>query len=52
MRYRSTKQNDSTYNIEQSKFGFSWEIILTGIRGCNVDRLIRKLNHDDFMKSI
>ena len=52
MKYRSKKENDGTYYIEQSKHGLSWEIIFTGIRGCNVNRLLNKLNHNDFMKSI
>lgn len=43
MRYRSSKQRDGTYNIEQSRFGCSWEIIFTGVRGCNVNRVINRL---------
>jgi len=48
MRYRSAKQNDGTYNIEESETGFSWHIIQTGVRGCNVDRIINKLHRLDF----
>jgi hypothetical protein len=46
MKYTSRKQNDGTYNVLQSISGLNWEIILIGIRGCNVERMINKLYKD------
>ena len=46
MNYKSIKQNDGTYNILHSIIGLNWEIILIGIRGCNVERMINKLYRD------
>jgi hypothetical protein len=43
MKYTSSKQKDGTYNILQSTFGLNWEIVLIGIRGCNVEKTINKL---------
>jgi len=47
MFYKSQKQNDGTYNILRSTFGLNWEIVLIGIRGCNVNRMINKLYYND-----
>ena len=51
MYYRSTKQRDGTYNIEQSRAGCNWEIIYSGVRGCNVDRVINRLCFEDMYPS-
>lgn len=45
-RYKSVKQSDGTYTIYGSEFGLSWEIVETGVRGCNVDRVINRLYLD------
>jgi hypothetical protein len=42
--FYSTKQNDRTYTISGRKYGNS-EIYETGVRGCNVVKIIRKLNN-------
>lgn len=47
MRYRESRQNDGTYNIESSQHGGNWEIVLTGVRGCNVSRIINRLYFED-----
>jgi len=50
MQYKAVKQNDNTYSIYQSQFGLNWEIILTGVRGCNVSKVINKLHYQDLFK--
>lgn len=46
--YRSKKQRDGTYRIEESNFGLNWSILLTGVRGCNVSRTINRLYLEDY----
>lgn len=42
--YKAVKEADGTYTIRASKAGCSFhEIILAGVRGCNVNRIINKL---------
>lgn len=47
MRYRAVKQSDGTYVVQASRFGLNWTIILTGVRGCNVNRTINRLYWED-----
>ena len=47
MRYKAVKENDGTYSIRQSQCGLSWEVIMLGVRGCNVDRTINRLYRED-----
>jgi len=47
MYYRAVKENDGTYSIRQSRFGMNWEVILMGVRGCNVNRIIDRLYRKD-----
>ncbi len=48
MSYKSVKENDGTYTIRASKAGLNFsEIVKSGVRGCNVDRIINKLYMDD-----
>ena len=42
MRYKAVKENDGTYSIRQSVHGLSWEIVLLGVRGCNVSRILER----------
>lgn len=42
-RYKAVKQLDGTYTILGSEFGFNWEVVKAGVRGCNVDRVINRL---------
>ncbi len=50
MQYRSVRQNDGTYHIQESKFGLNWSIIKTGVRGCNVNKIINRLHVIDLFK--
>lgn len=43
MMYKSVKENDGTYTIRASLHGANWDIVLSGVRGCNVNRIINKL---------
>jgi len=45
--YKAVKENDGTYSIRFSRFGLNWEVILLGVRGCNVNRTINKLYRED-----
>ena len=36
----SRKQNDGTYTIYRSNFGCNSQIIMDGVRGCNVQKMI------------
>ena len=47
MLYRSVKENDGTYTIRQSRHGCNWDILKSGVRGCNVNRTINKLYRKD-----
>lgn len=47
--YSSVKQKDNTYTIYYSRFGLNKEIVMTGVRGCNVNRVINKLYYQDFL---
>lgn len=52
MYYKAVRENDGTYTIRQSKAGCSFhEIIMTGVRGCNVARIIARLHSDDYFRS-
>lgn len=41
--YKAVKESDGTYSIRYSVHGLNWEVILLGVRGCNVNRTIEKL---------
>jgi hypothetical protein len=45
--YKSEKQNDNTYTIYFSKYGCNKEIVKTGVRGCNVNRIINRYYLED-----
>lgn len=40
--YKAVKENDGTYTIRYSKYGLNYEIVRSGVRGCNVNRTINK----------
>jgi hypothetical protein len=42
--YIAEKQADGTYNIRESGFR---DVLVSGVRGCNVDRIINGLIYDD-----
>jgi hypothetical protein len=46
--YRAIKESDGTYTIRYSTYGGNYEIIKTGVRGCNVKRIIDKLVWEDY----
>jgi hypothetical protein len=39
--YKAVKENDGTYTI---RYGF--EVVLAGVRGCNVQRTLERLNYE------
>ena len=43
MLFKAVKENDGTYSIRQSRCGASWEVIMLGVRGCNVERVLNRL---------
>lgn len=46
--YRAIKQNDGTYSISYSEYGLNWEIVLIGVRGCNVNRVVNRMYFEDY----
>lgn len=48
--YKGVRENDGTYTIRQSMAGLNWEIALSGVRGCNVNRVINSLRKKYFEK--
>jgi hypothetical protein len=46
MYFIAVKENDRTYSIRQSVMGCNYEIIKMGVRGCNVNAVIRKLRRE------
>ena len=45
--YKAVKENDGTYTIRYSKHGLNYEIVRSGVRGCNVSRIIDKFYRED-----
>ena len=43
MFYKSVKENDGTYSIRESKAGANYQVIMLGVRGCNVSRTLNRL---------
>lgn len=41
--YKAVKENDGTYTIRVSKAGGNYEVIRSGVRGCNVARILNCL---------
>jgi len=50
-RYKAVKQPDGTYIILGSEFGVAWEIVKSGVRGCNVDREVNRLYMESLIES-
>lgn len=46
MLFKAVKENDGTYSIRQSECGLSWEVVILGVRGCNVERVLNRLYRD------
>lgn len=48
MFYKAVKESDGTYTIRASKAGCNYrEIIMIGVRGCNVNRVVNSLYKQD-----
>ena len=48
-RYKAVRENDGTYSIRGSIAGLNYsEIVMTGVRGCNVQRVLTKLVLEQF----
>lgn len=43
MQYKSVKEFDGTYSIRYSVMGGNWHILMMGVRGCNVNKIINRL---------
>lgn len=53
MYYKAVRESDGTYTIRESKAGCSYhDIVYSGVRGCNVNKIINRLNNEDFYKSL
>jgi len=50
MFYKSVKENDGTYSIRESKAGANYQVIMLGVRGCNVNRTINRLYAQAYRK--
>jgi hypothetical protein len=46
MMFKSVLENDGTYSIRCSRFGLNWEVVMLGVRGCNVQRTINQLQRE------
>lgn len=46
MLFKSVLENDGTYSIRSSRFGLNWEVVMLGVRGCNVQRVLDRLHRD------
>lgn len=46
MHFKAVQENDGTYSIRASRHGLNWEVVMLGVRGCNVGKTIAKLQRD------
>ena len=44
--YKAVKENDGTYSIRESQAGCNYSVIMLGVRGCNVNRVINTLRKE------
>jgi hypothetical protein len=51
MFYKSVKESDGTYSIRESKAGLNYQVIMLGVRGCNVSRTLNLLYAQDYRKA-
>lgn len=53
MRYKAVKELDGTYSIRASVMGMNYsEVCMLGVRPCNVERVLSKLNNDDYRNQL
>lgn len=52
MGFTSQREGDGTYSIWERGFTGRREILMTGVRGCNVSRIISRLTSDQFFREI
>ena len=53
MRYKAVRELDGTYSVRASVMGMNYsEVIMLGLRPCNVERVLNKLNSDDYRKQL
>jgi hypothetical protein len=50
MYYKAVKENDGTYTIRESKAGLNYSVIMAGVRGCNVNRIINRLYSEAYYR--
>ena len=50
--YHAERQNDGTYNVYFCVHTNKMDIVLDGVRGCNVAKIIRKLENALWLKSL
>lgn len=46
MLFKSVLEADGTYSIRSSRHGLNWEVVMLGVRGCNVQRVLARLQHE------
>jgi len=52
MYYKAVKESDGTYTIRSSVAGGNFSNVeKSGVRGCNVDRVLARLVSDDYFKA-
>lgn len=51
MRYKAVKELDGTYSIRASVMGMNYsEVLMLGVRPCNVEKTLARLNAEDFKR--
>lgn len=46
MRFKSVLERDGTYSIRSSRYGLNWEVVMQGVRGCNVQRVLTRFYNE------
>lgn len=46
MRFKSVLERDGTYSIRSSRYGLNWEVVVAGVRGCNVQRVLARFYNE------
>ena len=50
--FTSQREGDGTYSIWECGFTGKKDVLMTGVRGCNVSRIVNRLTSDQFFKEI
>ena len=52
MGFTSQREGDGTYSIWECGFTGKKDVLMTGVRGCNVSRIVNRLTSDRFFREI